>query len=202
MTRSFQAVALCFWVAITPTLTARGDLLGSTLSWQYYAYGGPYKKPGWNSSGTFVDNGGIGGTFGGLVSGEEWVYFNILADGTSITFDYSVLTGPTDPFLLWSDSGLSLAPTIYNGLAINLVSGPAFSQVTIDPVTNMLGFDTSRFSFTGSQIQVDWANLNFSPGTIVKLDVQTVPEPAMLSLLTLGAGALLLVRRNRNNGLH
>ena len=136
--------------------------LGSTLSWQYYAYGGAY-----TTSGTFVDNGGVGGTF----IGSSITYFTISADNSSITFNYSVDNG-TSP---WSSSQLSLAPTIHNGIAIDIDSGPSVTSVTIDPSTNMAGFNASRISFTGSQIQVDWENLPFNPSTIVKLDLNSKP---------------------------
>ncbi len=190
--RPLPAIALCVAVALTLAVPARANLLGSTLSWQYYAYGGPYIYTGGQTGGTFVDNGGIGGTF---VGGTTSLYFNIIADDTSITFDYSIVTGPTPRS--WTSSPLSLAPTIYNGIAINMVSGPAFSSVTIDPASNMVGFDASRFSFTGTQIQVDWQNLSFTPSTIVKLDIQTVPEPSMFALASLAAAALMLRRYPR-----
>jgi hypothetical protein len=151
-------------------------LLGSTLGWQYFAYGGPYT--GLN---TFVDTGGVAGNFLG--------YFNIVADDTSFTFDYSTYPGSTS----WSPSALSLAPTIHNGIAIDVISGPTITSVSIDPATNMVGFDPSRISFTGAQIQVDWQNLPFSSSTIVKLDINgsSVPEPASLTLLGLGAIVLI-----------
>jgi hypothetical protein len=79
-------------------------------------------------------------------------YFNILGKPRSITFDYSPSSGGT-----WSASGLSLPPTIYNGIAIDMVSGPPFTSVTVDPATNMVGFDASHISFTANQIQVDLA---------------------------------------------
>lgn len=178
----FSLVVGCFFFG---NASVYAGLLGSTLSWQYYAYGGPVHSFSYGqSSGTFVDNGGIGGTFK-----DSKVYFNILADDTSVTFDYSVVTGSTPQ--QWSASVLSLAPTIYNGVAINMLSGPAFNSVTIDPSSTMVGFDTTRLSFTSSQIQVDWAGLSFSPSTIVKLDINTVPEPSTWSLLALDGLALL-----------
>jgi hypothetical protein len=137
---------------------ANGGLLGATISWQYYFDGGA-----WQSPGRFEVNGGAGGKF--EKTGTS--YFVILADNNSITFNYSIEQGDGP----WSSSALSLAPTIHNGIAINMVSGPAFSTVTIDPATNMAGFDASRISFTDDQIQVDWQNLAFNPHTIVKLDV-------------------------------
>jgi hypothetical protein len=168
---------------------AKADLTGSTLSWQYYAYGVPYTSA--TSSGTFTVSGGIGGTF----SDGTITYFNIIATGTSIAFDYSVDTWHGSP--AWAPSVLTLAPTIYNGIAINMVSGPAFTSVGIDPATNMAGFSTSNISFTGNQIQVDWQNLRFSPRTIVKLDVNSSPVPVPASLLLFGPGlvGLAAIRR-------
>src|SRR2546421_10340592 len=58
-----------------------------------------------------------------------------------------------------------------------MVSGPAFTSLTIDPSTNMAGFDASRISFTSSQIQVDWQNLPFNSGTLVKLNLVPGPPP-------------------------
>jgi len=171
--------------------TAEAGLFGSTLSWQYYAYGGPYLSGG-QSGGSFVVNGGIGGTFIGQTPN---LYFNILADDTSITFDYSIYNGSTaSP---WSSSGLSLAPTIYNGVAIDLISGTDFTSVTIDPASNMIGFDSTRVSFTATQIQVDWQNLSFNSSTIVKLDINPVPEPSTCVLVSLGFAAFTIYRRRK-----
>jgi hypothetical protein len=184
-----QVLGLSFCAALLFTTPGRAELLGSTLSWQYYAFGGPYFFEGGQTQGTFVVDGGVGGTF---IGNTAFRYFNIIADNTSITFDYSI-TNQQGP---WSPSELSLAPTIHNGIAINLVSGPAFESVTINPATNMVGFDTSRISFTSGQIQVDWQNLEFNTGTIVKLDVVTaVPEPASFVLFSSGLAALTLLRK-------
>ena len=127
---------------------AQAQYLGTTLSWQYYAYGSAY-----TGVNPFVDNGGIDGNFAG--------YFNILSDNNSVTFDYTSTS-------TWSPSALSLAPTIHNGIAIRTVAAPNFTSVTIDPSTNMVGFDASRISFTGTEIQIDWQNLPFDPNTVVK----------------------------------
>lgn len=166
---------------------ARAGLLGSTLSWQYYAFGGAYT--GTESAGTFVDNGSTGGTF---IGGGNETYFDIIADNSSITFNYSDLNAGDGS---WTTSDLSLAPTIHNGIAVNMVSGPAITSVTIDPATTMAGFDMSRISYTASQIQVDWQNLAYSPTTIVKLDINQVPEPSTFALLAAGCIGLFVYRR-------
>lgn len=171
------------------TTGAKAQFLGSTLSWQYYFNGGPF-----GGSTTFVDNGGSGGNFSG--------YFDIIADNTSVTFDYSGYTGGSTS---WSNSGLSLSPTIFNGIAVNVVSGPAITSLTIDPSTNLAGFNSSLISFTGNQIQVDWQGLAFNASTRVKLNLtgsrsNATPEPGSVALfagsLVTGAG-LLLKRRRR-----
>jgi hypothetical protein len=163
--RSIRGVSAPLWkTALMAALASAAPNLadaswkGKSLGWQYYAYGGPYDNLG--SPGTCtVGKKNVCGTFQG--------YFNIITTPKSITFDYSVATG-TSP---WSSSELSLPPTIYNGIAINLTSPGKIKSVTIDPKTNMAGFDSSHLSFTNNQIQVDWADLPFTTHTKVKLDV-------------------------------
>jgi hypothetical protein len=70
-------------------------------------------------------------------------------------------------------------------------------SVTIDPATNMAGFDSSRFSYTNNQIQVDWQDLTFTRNTIVKLDVNTtVPEPSTWLLFVSGLVGIGFVRKS------
>lgn len=181
----FLAMASC--AAFLLAAKAEADWFGSTVAWQYYAFGGPYTFEG-ETSGTFVVDGGIGGTF---IGGSDYLYFNIVADATSLTFDYSIATGVDE----WDSSELSLPPTIHNGIAIDVVSGPALAEVTINPATNMTGFDASRISFTANQIQVDWENLGFVTSTIVRLDVVTVPEPGSVILFGSCLAAIAVRRR-------
>jgi hypothetical protein len=153
---------------------AKAGYLGATMDWQYFAFGGPHTGPN-----VFVDNGGVAGIFADKAGVP---YFKIIADDNSITFDYSVVTHRGT----WGGSLLSLSPTIHNGIAIDLISGPDFGSVTVDPATNMIGFDKSDISFTANQIQVDWQKLSFGPDTIVELDIAPIPEPATLLLFALG----------------
>jgi len=60
--RIFVCIALLAVVCsvFCPSVRA-SDFPGLTISWQYYAWGGACN--GRESNGTFLDNGGIGGTF-------------------------------------------------------------------------------------------------------------------------------------------
>ena len=194
-TKKFFLTVAILALSLTTAGEARANLMGSILTTQYYANGGAYTGPT-----TFAVNGGVGANYFG--------YFNVVTDANSITFDFSSMGGTN----YFSPSSLSLAPTIFNGITINLDSGPAFSSVSLDPVTNMTGFTSSSFSFTGSQIQVNFATnttVYISPSTIMKLDVtmtptsngnSNVPEPADLALFALGFGVLVgMPSRKRNS---
>jgi hypothetical protein len=182
---------LALSTALIPGASASG-LLDSSLSWQYYAGGTAY-NPGTEgsvTSGTFVD--GVGGTF---TEPGPLEFFTVSDTDTTITFDYSPYYA-TDGS--WSSSPLSLAPTIYNGVAIDLSSGESFANVVIDPATNMTGFSASNLSFTGNEIQLDWSDLPFSTSTIVTLDVSfSTPEPGTRSLMVLTLFVVGLIRRRR-----
>ena len=180
-----QGLALAFLLS-TLTTPASASLIGSHVSWQYYAYSGPYF--GSESSGSFIANGTVQGQFIAPPT-----YFNIIVGNSTVTFDYSVVHGSSS----WTDSALSLAPTIHNGIALNF-SDTSITGLSIDPLTNMVGFNTSDISFTSGQIQVDWANLPFNPSTEVVLDVSstaTAPEPTVFALITTALAALGCLRR-------
>jgi hypothetical protein len=188
--RTLNILVFSLFVAGVLCATAvASDFTGSTVAWQYYAYGGPYTQG--TSSGTFTDNGTVGGTFNDGTA----TYFNIIAGPNFVEFDYSVCTSCPNA---WSDSVLSLAPTIYNGIDLKFSSNPTITSVTIDPATNMAGFNSSYFSFTGNEIQVDWHQLPFDHSTVVKLDLNnsSTPEPGTLLLMGSGLmGAVGVARR-------
>jgi len=176
-------------------MRAHADLIGSTLGWQYYGGGGPYNPgtPGTETNGSFRDDGGgIGGTFIKPTDDGPLPVFNVEADDTTITFDYLVdeVSGP------WSSTPLSLTPTLFNGIAIDLLSADSFSSVSIDPA-NRADLRASNLSFTANQIQTDRESLAFMTSTDVVLNVDhrrgppSAPEPGtwalmLLSLLSVG----------------
>lgn len=183
-------VAVLIVTGLAPVAAASG-LLDSSLSWQYYAGGQAYNStdPTAVTFGTFVD--GVGGTFAEPGPND---FFSIYDTETTITFDYSSYYS-TDG--LWIQSPLSLPPTIYNGIAIDLLSTGTFATVTIDAATNMAGFDASDLSFTGNEIQVNWAGLSFDTSTVLTLDVTMLPEPRTWSLVDLPLLVTCLIARRR-----
>jgi hypothetical protein len=173
----FRTKALGRFSCLAPVLVSAAAIVAATgasavswgtskLQWQYYAYG------------EAVDAGGSPNTCAvkRAKCGHFYRYFKIVADPSSITFDYSIDRKPRT----WSSSSISLPPTVYNGLAVNLLSRGTITSVSIDPATNMVGFDGTHLSFTAKQIQVDWVNLGFSPSTVVKLDVTVRKSPDAL----------------------
>ena len=146
---------------------AHANLVGDLLGWQYYAYGGAYTSG--NASGQFSVTGASTTTVSGAFDDGVTKYFNIVSSPNTILFDYSVTTRSNT----WSPSTLSLAPTVHNGIVINLLSGSNFTSVTIDRSTTMAGFGAGNLSFTGKQIQVDWTGLPFDTSTRVALNVNS-----------------------------
>jgi hypothetical protein len=194
LVRNLFAFTLCGAGLMCAPAFATG-FLGANVGWQYYGGGQAYNPGnGAVTSGTFTVSSGIGGTF---ADQGDLPVFNILADDSSITFDYmpDSTTGP------WTNSPLSLAPTIDNGIAINLLSDGIFSDVSLDPDTNMTGFGASDFSFTDNQIEVNWATLPFNSSTIVKLDVTVqgsdTPEPASGALAAISLLGFAAARGRR-----
>jgi hypothetical protein len=103
--------------------------------------------------------------------------FTLSVSGNSITA--SGFPAPQFPF----DNMFSGAD--FNGFEIvDLSADPLISGVTIDPITNMVGFDASDISFVSNAVLVNLQGLPFGPGTIIKLDLTFDPplNPAQLTL--------------------
>jgi hypothetical protein len=121
-----------------------------------------------------------------------------LTDGTTrVTFSDTQITFT----LLVSTQGGTFAPTSFNGWQIALISGPAFTNATEDPLSTPSFSTGSVLSFTSSQILLNEAGTcsNCQGGESIIVDVTTAPvttpEPISTSVIGVGLAALGLVRR-------
>ena len=169
LTRGLFAVLIVGAALLTCSAKAEAGLLGDTINWQYYAYGGPYM--GYGSPGSFVA-GSTSSNFGVGIQSNFFAYFNVSANNSQIIFDYSTsYTGGST----WSPSGVSFNSGglyIENGILLMDSANP-FTSVSINSLTNMSGFSSSNITFNSSNIAINWAGLPFDSNTWVVLNVNT-----------------------------
>jgi hypothetical protein len=109
---------------------------------------------------------------------------NLTSAQPSIIFDFTVLHG-------------TFGSASFNGFRFSDYTGTlaSFSGLTIDPITNMTGLDSSRLTFSPDEIFVNFQSLSADSDTVVGFDVSSVPEPG--TLLLLGGGLVGLAARRR-----
>lgn len=83
--------------------------------------------------------------------------------------------------------------------ALNTIAD--FTSVTIDPMSNLAGFNDSRITFDANHIWVNWQGLAFDGNSsVLSLDLnrsQSVPEPASLVLVGVALAAIAAGLRRR-----
>jgi PEP-CTERM motif len=79
-------------------------------------------------------------------------------------------------------------PASFNGPSLDFLGvGNLIQSVTVDPATNMSGFNSSLVSLSpdgsgGQFVRVNWQNLSFNGNTNVTLDITTAPTPEPTSI--------------------
>ncbi len=168
------------------TSQAHAGLLGSTVSTQYYAYGGLYNGGG--SPDSFVAN--------GTVQNQFFDYYALTVTDTTVKYDF--LSDTT-----WSSSNVSLNSGglfITNGNLLSFTGAPTITSVAFNSFSSVVpGFSLANVTFNSSQIAIDWQNVTFHQGDKVILDVNLapVPEPETYAMLLTGLGLMGFIHRRK-----
>jgi PEP-CTERM motif len=115
-----------------------------------------------------------------VVDVEDVTFITVDFSDTSLTL--SLNTSLNDP--TWSAAD-------FNGLVFDLTSAGTLgiTGASVDSLTTMSGFDSSRVLVSGNRIAIDWNGLSYVDGTRVVVNFATaVPEPATYALMLLGLG--------------
>lgn len=86
----------------------------------------------------------------------------------------------------------SFSADAFNGFVLTDNTKP-FDPVSVDALTNMLGFGAANVTVSGNQLFINWQGLSFNASTKVVLDVgalSAVPLPAAALLFMPGLGLL------------
>ncbi|MBI5256572.1 MAG: PEP-CTERM sorting domain-containing protein [Burkholderiales bacterium] len=178
MKLSWLAVATGLATALAAVPATAAPLWGSTVNYQYFVPSlvNPY---GGASNGNYVVGAGVE---------VPHVLFGVgTMDITAnqLIVDFSIATQ------------FGFAP--FNGFVLSDVLGAidAITGVSIDPTTNMAGFDASRVSFSDDAIAVNWQGLSITPDTrmVLTLNFGAVPEPASWGLAGLALFGLAAASR-------
>ncbi len=187
MKTKFALTLVATALATLVSTQAQAGMLGSTVTSQYYSYGGQYNGGG--SPDTFVANGTAQSSF--------FNYYNLTVSDSQITYDF--LSSVT-----WSSSGASLNTGglyITNGNLLTFSGAPSISSVTLDGASSFTaGFSNSNITFNTNSIATDWQQLTFNSGDKLIFNVNAVsavPEPETYALMLAGFGIVAGVSRRR-----
>jgi hypothetical protein len=120
----------------------------------------------------------VGAGVEAVVNVEDVTFISIDFSDTALSLVLNTdLTQPT-----WSTAA-------FNGLVFDLTSPGALgiTGASVDALTTLSGFDSSRILVSGNRIAIDWNGLSYVDGTRVVVNFATaVPEPATYALMLMG----------------
>ena len=160
---------------------AQADILGDTVTIQYYS---PDKSSPWGAP---LHTTGVVTLLG--------VSLNL--------FDNQLVTVFADhvDLVALRDSSF-LGPVPFNGVSIEDLTNPGvFTSFSVDPASNVVGFDVSRVSIDGGLLWINYEELGTPHDSLARVDFETaaIPEPASILLFGTGlAGLAGLLRRKLN----
>ncbi|MDR3622454.1 MAG: PEP-CTERM sorting domain-containing protein [Paludisphaera borealis] len=187
--RQVTVLAALALVFVAPSAQAGLDGANMNAVYYYPNLASPYGNAIFSPSSFFTVGAGTETT--GVIDGVT----TLSVDFTDTTLTILLSTTLTNP--TWGDGD-------FNGPLFTLLSSGTLgiTGATIDPGTNLAGFDASRVTFSDTQIGINWEGLPYTTGDKVVIDFSfasaPVPEPSSLIAMASGCAALpLLVLRRR-----
>jgi hypothetical protein len=165
---NFSALTPALGSTMTIQLTAGGPLAGQQVGYHYLL----------PTTGSVQENLGTRTLMHGT-------YFVDAADGITIVVGPKTIT-------IINDEPLAFAAGTFNGPDL-VFTGTTILDATIDPVS-AADFQ-GTLSFTPDSIEVNFAGLAPQTGHALVIDVDSLPEPASLSLLGVAVAGLAWLRR-------
>jgi hypothetical protein len=187
-------------VAATKPVSA-SQLFGETLEISYVTL-----TPSFVASVESTDN-LVGTTGASLFALATWApLIAVTPSQNQIRFSFTDFPVDLEPLGWWFARSLFVTFP-FNGFQVrdrdNRIND--FTNVTINPLTNVAALDTGRIGFDSENIYVNFERLTFHSDSVVLLDVTTapdpmtggVPEPASWAMLIAGFGLTGAAMRRR-----